>query len=268
MAVNSLKKLSPDTRLRKIRQILLNKQRVDIAELAESFGVSEITVRRDLEKLEQHGLLQRTIGGAIPAERMAFDFNFAQRRQTRQKEKQAIVREALKVIQPGHRLILDTGTTTLELAYLLKDLRDVTVITPSLAVASVLQFSRNIQTILLGGIFRQGSADLTGSVTEDNLDMFAVDIVFQGADGIGLDGTLYNADLRLARVDQKMRQRAAEKQYWYVWNRCTRHSNFVAALDYPSVPLWPGDPAGSRFDNSIEESRHLGVRKHRPGNHL
>jgi len=209
MAVNSLKKLSPDTRLRKIRQILLNKQRVDIAELAESFGVSEITVRRDLEKLEQHGLLQRTIGGAIPAERMAFDFNFAQRRQTRQKEKQAIVREALKVIQPGHRLILDTGTTTLELAYLLKDLRDVTVITPSLAVASVLQFSRNIQTILLGGIFRQGSADLTGSVTEDNLDMFAVDIVFQGADGIGLDGTLYNADLRLARVDQKMRQRAA-----------------------------------------------------------
>jgi DeoR/GlpR family transcriptional regulator of sugar metabolism len=209
MSNNSLQKTPPDIRLRKIRRVLQDQERVDIVELAETFGVSQITVRRDLEKLEQHGHVQRTTGGAIPAERMAFDFNFAQRRQSLQKEKQAIAREAFRLIQPGHRLILDTGTTTLELAYLLKDSRDVTVITPSLAVASVLQFSRDVQTILLGGIFRQGSADLTGSVTESNLDMFAVDIVFQGADGIGLDGTIYNADLRLARVDQKMRQRAA-----------------------------------------------------------
>jgi DeoR/GlpR family transcriptional regulator of sugar metabolism len=81
-----------------------------------------------------------------------------------------------------------------------------------LAVASELQFSRSVQTVLLGGLIRRGSPDLTGSVTEGVLDMFAADIAFQGADGIGLDGSLYNADMGLARVDRKMRQQA-ERMY-------------------------------------------------------
>ena len=74
---------------------------------------------------------------------------------------------------------------------------------------SQLQFSDDIQTILLGGVLRRGSPDLTGGVTEHCLDLFAADIVFQGADGIGTDGALYTSDLRLARVDAKMRSRAS-----------------------------------------------------------
>jgi DeoR/GlpR family transcriptional regulator of sugar metabolism len=107
------------------------------------------------------------------------------------------------------RIIMDTGTTTLELAALIADWRDLTVITTSLAVVSQLQFSDGIQTVLLGGVIRRGSPDLTGGVTEHCLDLFAADIVFQGADGIGLDGSMYTGDLRLARVDAKMRTRAA-----------------------------------------------------------
>jgi len=75
-------------------------------------------------------------------------------------------------------------------------------------VASELHFAEGIETVLLGGVIRRGSPDLTGAVTEYNLDMFAADLAFQGADGIGVDGALYNADLRIAKVDQKMRQRA------------------------------------------------------------
>jgi len=185
-------------------------QRVSVPGLAEKFGVTQMTIHRDLDKLQQAGHIRKTWGGAEPAERMEFEFSFSRRRQTRKKEKEAIARRALEFVLPGLRIILDTGTTTLELTYLLKDYSDITVITPSLAVASVLQFSSGVQTILLGGSIRKGSPDLAGLVTESNLEMFTVDIAFQGADGIGLDGTLYAEDLRIAKIDQKIRKRASK----------------------------------------------------------
>ena len=201
-----------NVRQTKIREMLQKKQSVTIRDLARILGVSEMTVRRDLARLERGGEVRRTHGGAMVAERMAFEFDFAARRRARRKAKQAIAKEAAKFIKPGHRIILDTGTTTLELAYLLKEFKNLTVITPSLAVASVLQFSPGIQTLLLGGIIRRGSPDLTGMVTETNLAIFAADIAFQGADGIDLDGKLYNADTRIASVDRKIRQHA-ERTY-------------------------------------------------------
>lgn len=192
-----------------ICQRLAEQPAVSISQLAGHYRVSEMTIRRDLDRLESAGRLRRTHGGAVPGERMAFEFDFTQRRQTRRAAKQAIARLAMSQIQPGHRLILDTGTTTLELAALLAEARDVTVITPSLAVASQLQFAPGVQTVLLGGVVNRGSPDLTGSLTESNLDQFAADIAFQGADGIGLDdGAIYTDDLRIVRIDARMRQRA------------------------------------------------------------
>ena len=190
-------------RLTQIRSMLKTDHQVSIPDLSVQFGVSEMTIRRDLDKLARNGQVRRTRGGAMPAERMVFEFDFASRRRTFRRQKQAIAREALKLVQPGHRPILDTGTTTLELACLLKDLQDITIITSSLAVASVLQFSS-----LLGGIIRPGSHDLSGFITKRNLEMFTADIAFQGADGIGLDGTLYTEDVRIAEVDEGIRQQA------------------------------------------------------------
>ncbi|HNX26875.1 MAG TPA: DeoR/GlpR family DNA-binding transcription regulator [Phycisphaerae bacterium] len=194
-----------------ISQKLADSQSVSIPELAASFGVSEMTVRRDLDSLEAIGKVHRTHGGATMAERMAFEFNFVARRQANRRAKQAIAREALKLIKSGMRIIIDTGTTSLELAHLLRHFDSagqLTVITPSLAVASELQFCENIQTILLGGIVRKGSPDLTGIVAESVLDMFFADVAFQGADAIDLDGAMYNADTRTAEVDRKIRSRA------------------------------------------------------------
>lgn len=197
-------------RLEKIRQMLSRQGSVSVGYLAGLFKVSEMTIHRDLAKLEQADQVRKTYGGAVVAERMMFEFDFTRRRQTRKKEKLAIAKKAFEFISLGQKIILDTGTTTLELTYLLKDFNGITVITPSLAVASVLQFSSGIETILLGGIIRKGSPDLAGLVTENNLDMFTADIAFQGADGIGLDGTLYTEDMRIVKVDQKIRRRAAK----------------------------------------------------------
>ena len=179
-----------------------------IPEMAVRFKVSEMTVRRDLDKLAANGLVRRTHGGAVSTEKMAFEFDFVARRKSHHNEKCAIAVEAAKYIECGQRVILDTGTTTLELAHLLRDRSDLTVITPSLAVASELQFSDGVQTILLGGTVRKGRPDLTGIVAESVLDMFAADIAFQGADAIGLDGALYTDDMQVAAVDKKIRTRA------------------------------------------------------------
>ena len=195
-------------RIEKIREMLSRQTSVSIGHLAKLLKVSEMTIHRDLFKLEQTNSVRKTYGGAVAAERMIFEFDFAARRKANQKAKQAIAREAAELVKPRSRIIIDNGTTTLELAYLLKDFSNLTVITPSLAVASVLQFSKGVQTILLGGIIREGSPDLTGSITEATLGMVAADIAFQGADGIGLNGELFNADMRIAKVDQKIRRRA------------------------------------------------------------
>jgi DeoR/GlpR family transcriptional regulator of sugar metabolism len=202
-------KLPSAARQAVIRDRFAQQPGVSISELAREFGVSEMTIRRDLDVLEQNSQIQRTHGGAVLTERMMFEFDYRERRERNRPEKCAIAAEARKLVQPGQRLILDNGTTTLELAALLKDGERLTVITPSLAVASELQHAGGVQVILLGGILREGSPDLTGPVTEHCLEMFSADLAFQGADAIGEDGAIYNSDLRLARVDRAMRRIAA-----------------------------------------------------------
>ncbi len=202
--------MSAVQRLKEIGTIIQAGGEVSIPELAAQFAVSEMTIRRDLDKLEKNGLVRRVHGGAVSTERMAFEFDFVERRRSNYREKCAIAAIAAGLIHSGQRIILDTGTTTLELAHILRDKKDITVITPSLAVASELQFSDGVQTILLGGAVRKGRPDLTGVVAEAVLDMFAVDIAFQGADGIGYDGALYTADMQVAAVDKKIRSRAKQ----------------------------------------------------------
>jgi DeoR/GlpR family transcriptional regulator of sugar metabolism len=208
--LNEEKEFLPMDRHLTICKLVRNNKTVTIRRLAEMFGVSKMTIHRDLRKLEDDGQIKRRRGVVMPAEKMEFEFDFAMKRETHQTEKKAIAKEALKFIEPGHNIILDTGTTTLELAYLLKNFENITVVTPSIAVASVLQFSENVRTVLLGGFIRYGSPDLTGIITEKNLDMFKADVAFQGADSIGLDGKIYVDDVRILQVDLKIRNQASK----------------------------------------------------------
>jgi len=205
-----MKKLPSAARLARIRERFASEAGVSVAELAAEFSVSEMTIRRDLAQLEGQSHIQRTHGGAVLTERMLLEVDYRDRRQANRSAKQAIAREARRLVRPGQRLILDNGTTTLELACLLRDGENLTVITPSLAVASELLDAPGVEVILLGGVIRRGSPDLTGPVTEHCLELFSADLAFQGTDGIGLDGKLYNADLRLARVEKHMRRIAKQ----------------------------------------------------------
>lgn len=208
--LTTVKNLPSAARQAQIRERFAAGPGVSVSELAREFDVSEMTIRRDLAALEAQSHIQRTHGGAVLTQRMMLEFDYRERREHNRPLKQAIAAAARKLIRPGQRLILDNGTTSLELAALLKDGQNLTVITPSLAVASELQHAAGVEVILLGGVIRRGSPDLTGPVTEHCLELFAADYAFQGADGIGADGSIYNSDLRLAAVDKIMRRVAGK----------------------------------------------------------
>ena len=108
-----------------------------------------------------------------------------------------------EVVKPGMTVVLDTGTTTLEVARALAGIPDLRVLTSSLAIASALQAHDNLELVLLGGSLRRQSPDLSGPLTEENLRQFRPDLAILGADAVDRDGA-YTADLGVASLSRAM----------------------------------------------------------------
>jgi len=161
--------------------------------LADSFGVSVMTIRRDLMLLEQAGRLTRTHGGAVLSKVGIVEFAFDRKARKYAAEKHAIAQEVASLVQPGMSISLDSGTTTLEVAKAIAGVESLTVLTSSLAIASVLYTHENINLMLLGGQARTGSPDLTGWLTEENARQFHVDLAIVGADGVNRHGAFTTA---------------------------------------------------------------------------
>ncbi len=197
-------KLSNQSRLEYIRNELAKSGEVRIENLAKILKVSQMTIRRDLDLLESKGEVVRTYGGATSAQRLTFEFTFRSRQQENLDVKRRLAQQALKHIKDNQTIILDTGTTILEIARAIRGKRKAKIITTSLAVVSELQFDNDIEIILLGGFLRDNSPDLHGPLTEQNLEQFQADIVFMGADAINHDGTIYTDDLKVRNLDLTM----------------------------------------------------------------
>ncbi len=178
--------------------------------LATQLAVSEMTIRRDLASLAKDGLLIRSHGGASAVESVKFEFHFLDRAQQRRREKDAIGERAAQFIRPGQSVLLDSGTTTLAAARQLRHIAPLTAITTSLPIASVMQRAGNAEILLLGGFLRRESPDLEGPLTESNLDTLRADVALLGADGVGLDGTVYNGSLTVGRLLSKAVRAAAQ----------------------------------------------------------
>ncbi len=202
-------RLTQRQRLEAMRQELLKADEVSIDDLAGRFDVSGMTVRRDLGLLESRGDVIRTHGGAALAGRLTFEFSFREKQNRNSGAKSRIAERAAGYIADGQIVILDTGTTTLEIARRIVGRRDVTVITTSLAIVSVLQFAAGVRVVLLGGFLRGGSPDLHGPLTEQNVEMFRADLAFMGADAVDLDGNTYADDLQVVNLDRRMAANAA-----------------------------------------------------------
>ncbi len=185
---------------------------VSVADLARRFRVSEMTIRRDLQALADSGRVIRTHGGATAAPKVSFEFEFLRRRQSAQQAKEAIGSAAAGLVKDGQTVMLDSGTSTLAVAQHLKSKQHLTVITTSLPIASALQFCSSIRLLLLGGFVRADSPDLSGGLTESNLERLRADVAIIGAEAIDLKGFVYHASLEVVRLVSKMAQ-AAQRVY-------------------------------------------------------
>jgi len=196
--------LGKAARLEHIRRELARGGEVEIADLAGRLAVSEMTIRRDLDVLAAGGEVMRTHGGAASARRLTFEFRFRERQLAHLPAKRAIAAAAVRHVPDGATVILDTGTTTLEIARRLGGRQNITVITTSLAIVSELQFARGVRLVLLGGYLREGSPDLHGPLTERNLAGLRASVAFLGADAIDGTGAAYTDDLAVASLDMAM----------------------------------------------------------------
>jgi DeoR/GlpR family transcriptional regulator of sugar metabolism len=176
--------------------------------LAEELGTSEDTIRRDLRELAQQGKLQRVHGGALPASLATGDVKV--RQQVSSLEKQELGRYGARLIQNGQVVMLDGGTTAIELARNLAAGLRATIITHSPSVAVELAAHRHIDIIVLGGrLFRHSMVNVGASVI-DAASRFRVDLFFLGATGVHPEAGLSTGDAEEADVKRALLDRAAE----------------------------------------------------------
>lgn len=177
-------------------------------ELALELGTSEDTIRRDLRELAQQGKLQRVHGGALPASAATGDLRV--RQQVSTDDKQALGRFGAQLIKPGQVVMLDGGTTAIQVArHLPADLR-ATVITHSPNVAVELAAHRHVDIIMLGGrLFRHSMVNVGASVIEAAA-RFRADLFFLGVTGVHPEAGLSTGDAEEADVKRALHARAAE----------------------------------------------------------
>jgi DeoR/GlpR family transcriptional regulator of sugar metabolism len=159
---------------------------VRVSELASLLGVSDMTVRRDLEALDRTGLLDKVHGGAtLRDERSTDEPGFEAKSQRNTREKHAIAMAAAALVRPGTAIGVTAGTTTWQLAFHLVDIPNLTVVTNSVRVADVLHHSqRPDRTVVLTGGTRTPSDALVGPVAAQALRSLHLDLVFMGVHGI------------------------------------------------------------------------------------
>jgi DeoR/GlpR family transcriptional regulator of sugar metabolism len=196
--------MSQETRQRKICERIAERGECSIEELVECLSVSGMTIRRDLQALAEAGKVIRTHGGAAMAERVSFEFEFLNRQREHQTAKEIIGAIAAAQINDGESVMLDSGTTTLELAKHLRGKQRLTIVTSSLPIAAQLQYDQQIEVLLLGGRLRASSPDLAGALTESNLETLRADVAFLGADAIDRQGAVYQESPEVARMLTKM----------------------------------------------------------------
>jgi DeoR/GlpR family transcriptional regulator of sugar metabolism len=207
-----------------ILRLLHRKERgaITVTELSVALCVSHMTIRRDLKYLEALGLLHRVYGGATTPHSSGEEESFVQRDLWHGDEKEAIGRVAASLIGPGEQIILDAGTTTLQIARRLVCRRDLVVVTSALPVAVELARCPNVHTIVLGGMLKSREQCTVGSMVTQTLSRISVDRSFLSAAGFSLPRGATDPDMAEVEVKQAIMRSARQAILvadHHKWNR-------------------------------------------------
>lgn len=191
----------PAERQRRILDALRGDGGVTVEGLVQLLGVSESTVRRDLEQLSEKGLLSRTHGGAVPpAFSTAFESSYIEKKMQYPEEKERIGAEAAKRVADGETLILDSGSTTFEVGRHLASIKRLKIITYDLLIAGEIDYDPSTSIILAGGVFRRGFNLVVGGETENFFRNIRVNKAFLGVDSLDPEQGIFNATLEEASI--------------------------------------------------------------------
>ncbi|WP_223622120.1 DeoR/GlpR family DNA-binding transcription regulator [Microbacterium sp. EST19A] len=227
-----------------LRGILSAEGRVVAKAVAAELGVSEDSIRRDLRELAEAGLCIRVYGGALPVP--AADAPVEQRLSVATESKERVARAAVSMIHPGSTIILDAGTTTLAMARMLPHGADLTVITPSPAVALTTLEHSSARVLMIGGELSRHSSVSGGALAQEAIARLAADVFFLGATGVDPVHGLTTGDLDDAVTKRALAARSADVFVLASAEKVGAVSRFpVLGLDEISGVIF--DPHGPRF---------------------
>ena len=201
---------------------------VDVSTLSKELEVSEVTIRNDLEKLEEKNILIRARGGAIKLDRVSTDFSISDKHKQHSEEKKRIGRAAAQFILDGETIILDSGTTTMEIVRNLPKTISLTVISNALNIANQLSEHPDVNLIIPGGLLRKKSLSLVGSAAEESFRNFYCDKLFLAVDGIDTTYGLSTPNLEEAQINRVMI--AISKQVIVVTDSSKFHKRCLAFI--------------------------------------
>ena len=194
-------------RRRALLDALQRDKRVVVAELAERFAVTTMTVRRDLRRLAETNVVTLVHGGAIYNEGGAALPTVTARAQVMQAAKIRLARYAASLVQEGNAIYLDTGSTCMAIAQVLAERKNIAVLTHSLPVLNILAHAKNIQLISISGIYEPSAKGFFGDLAQRMIREFRIDIAFLGVtavdaeDGV-MSAVLYEQALKKALIER------------------------------------------------------------------
>jgi DeoR/GlpR family transcriptional regulator of sugar metabolism len=177
-------------RREKILELLQEDGSAKVNKLAKIFKVTEVTIRQDLEKLEKGGLVVREHGGGFLKDMENQVRNISLVHQDNLDKKELIARKCLEFIHSGDTIILDSGSTTTEIAKQIKGIKDLTVITNALNIALLLGAQPGIEVVMTGGEFKPPTLSLTGQKAADFFEGLNVQKLFLATAGLSLKAGL------------------------------------------------------------------------------
>jgi DeoR family transcriptional regulator, aga operon transcriptional repressor len=205
-------RLLAEQRRRKILDLIEQKGQITVRDLADKFGISAVTARGDLDALSLDGTIVRSHGGAVRRLEASQDYPLRLKQALHHAEKARIGRAAAELVQAHETVILDSGTTTAEIARHLKarKLQSVTVITHALNIASELMDAADLSVIMIGGLLRPVSCSFVGPQAEAMLKEFHADRLFLAVDGFDLEIGPSTPDVLEAQLNTVMMKVAKE----------------------------------------------------------
>lgn len=200
--------LKIDERRKQIIELLRRDGQVRVSELSRIFGATAVTIRNDLNCLEQDGFLERTQGGAIQTVKNFYNLDFLNRKQTRMAEKKRIAIAAAAMISDGDTLMLNSGTTTYFTAVELKKHKNLNIVTNSVAVAIELGDVPTFRVILLGGEFNAQYSFSYGEDARRQLAGYKADYALLSMDGLSPQAGVTTYHAEESTIDLLMMDRA------------------------------------------------------------